>query len=172
MELTKFIFLIIGAVVSIPISILGIIYVIRRFNTDKRKAFDDCLLALRSHVDNEDKRLDDKLDKSIDIVAEIKQVLVKLQLQSDLWWDHVRNSVLDTLKTAPTEPGYDALIEDLKRNQITPSDAKLLRESILFRMTKPENKVVLWAYSQAMNLLDIKIHEKRQDTMKNGLKET
>lgn len=169
MELTKFVIIIILAVFSIIGSILMLI----KYNADKRKELDDAIAKLRTHADEEDKKLNEKIEKTqIEILAKLtilEQCQSKLQVQGDLWWDFVRHNILDTLKTFPTLPNEDMLIEDLKNDKISLEEAKLLREAFLHKMKLPENQRDMWALSQAIQLLNITIHKLREDTTKNEL---
>jgi hypothetical protein len=169
MELIKFVIIIILAVFSIIGSILMLI----KYNADKRKELDNAILELRRHTDEEDKKLYDKIEKTqIEILSKLtilEQCQAKLQVQGDLWWDFVRHNVLDTLKTFPTLPDEDILIEDLKNDKISLEDAKLLRESFLSKMRNPDKQKDMWAYSQAIQLLNITIHKLREETVKNEL---
>jgi hypothetical protein len=169
MELTKFVIIIILAVFSIIGSILMLI----KYNADKRKELDNALTVLRTHTDEEDRKLGEKIDRMyaeiLSKLTALEQCQSKLQVQGDLWWDFVRHNVLDTLKTFPTLPNEDTWIEDLKNDKISLEDAKLLKEAFLYKMKLPDNKNEQWAYSQAIQLLNITIHKLREESVKNEL---
>jgi hypothetical protein len=89
--------------------------------------------------------LKERLDK-IDI-GKINTRLAIIEQGQSVWWEIVRNKVLDIIKTYPTNMPYDELVEKLQKKIIELDEIALLKEMMITESQKYPDR--LWAFTLA-----------------------
>lgn len=174
MELTKFVIIIVLALISISGFILTAINLVIARNKERderKKNIETAISELRTHTDEEDRKLNEKIERALTTMlnetSTIKQALAEIKAINDLWRDCIKSNITGLLKTAPTDYKKDVLLTEFENNKISLEDAKHLREILLYEKDLPENKSLLWAYTQYLVAIEMEIHELRR-VEKNG----